>query len=435
MTTTSPPSGSPPPQEGRQAIQRRTVALLSVVQVLSGVGMGATVTVGSLLAAQLAGTAWAGSMTTVATLGTALAAMPLARLAMARGRRTALSAGLALAAFGSITAIAAATWGSFLLLLVAGVLMGLGGAVNLQARFAATDLSEARHRGRDLSLVVWMTMVGAVAGPNLLGAGAVVAGWLGLPELSGIFIFSTTGMLLAMVVLLVGLRPDPYLLAQRDAAASAAADAGADAVIAQPGVPGRQSLRASFADITSRPIAAAGLLAIVCAHAVMVGVMSMTPVHLAGHGASVTIIGLTISLHIAGMYALSPLMGLLSDRIGSKAVVLGGLATLVAAVLLAGLGDHQHAAVTAGLILLGIGWSAASVAGSVLVVDGVPPSARLGTQGLSDALMSLAGAAAAASAGLVLAALGYLGLNLVAGALVVVVAAAFLRLLATHKGA
>lgn len=427
MTTTSPPSGNPPPHEGRQAIQRRTVALLSVVQVLSGVGMGATVTVGSLLAAQLAGTAWAGSMTTVATLGTALAAMPLARLAMARGRRTALSAGLAMAAFGSITAIAAATWGSFPLLLVAGVLMGLGGAVNLQARFAATDLSEARHRGRDLSLVVWMTMVGAVAGPNLLGAGAVVAGWLGLPELAGIFIFSTTGMLLAMVVLLVGLRPDPYLLAQRDAVASAA--------IAQAGAPQRQSLQDSFAEISSRPVAAAGLLAIVCAHAVMVGVMSMTPVHLAGHGASVTIIGLTISLHIAGMYALSPLMGLLSDRIGSKAVVLGGLATLVVAVLLAGLGDHRHAAVTAGLILLGIGWSAASVAGSVLVVDGVPPSARLGTQGLSDALMSLAGAAAAASAGLVLAALGYLGLNLVAGGLVVVTAAAFLRLLATRKGA
>lgn len=415
-----------PPSAQQQTVRRRTIALLSAAQVLSGLSTGAMVTVGSLLAVDLAGTAFAGSVATLMTLGTALAAMPLAQMAMRRGRRTALSAGLALAALGAIVAIASAVLASFPLLLLGGLLMGLGGAVNMQARFAATDLSSPGTRGRDLSLVVWMTMVGAVAGPNLLGAGGVVAGWLGLPPLSGIFVFSAAGTLLAMVVLLVGLRPDPYLLARQIAAQGKAAGT-ADAA------PPSRDLRSAFAEIARQPVAAAGLLALVTAHGVMVAVMSMTPVHLSGHGASVTIIGLTISLHIAGMYALAPLMGWLTDRLGGGRVVAIGLAILVTAVLLAGLGGRQHAVVTAGLVLLGLGWSAVSVSGSVLLVDGVPASSRLGAQGLSDALMSLAGAGGAASAGLVLSVAGYPGLNVVAGSLVLLAAFVFARWLTRAK--
>ena len=51
----------------------------------------------------------------------------------------------------------------------------------------------------------------------------------------------------------------------------------------------------------------------------MVAVMAMTPVHLLHHGASLTIIGLTISLHVAGMFALSPVFGILADRVGRVA--------------------------------------------------------------------------------------------------------------------
>ncbi|WP_235865994.1 MFS transporter [Serinibacter arcticus] len=147
--------------------------------------------------------------------------------------------------------------------------------------------------------------------------------------------------------------------------------------------------------------------------------MSMTPVHMEGHGASITLVGLTVSLHIAGMYALSPVMGAAADRFGGPRVLIGGLAVLALATLTAGLAGPHHAATTAGLVLLGLGWSAATVAGSAMIARTVPGAERVTVQGLTDSLMSLAGAGGGALAGVMLALTGYGGLNAGAGALAV----------------
>ncbi|RQP09181.1 MAG: MFS transporter [Microbacteriaceae bacterium] len=402
-------------------VQRRTLLLLSLAQVLSGVGAGAVVSTGSLLAVELSGSeAWAGSVTTTMTLGAAIASAVLMRAAMARGRRVALSAGLLVGAAGAAGVVLAAVTGAFWLLVAAGVLIGFGSAVNLQARFAATDLSEAEHRGRDLSLVVWMSTIGAVAGPNLVGAGGSLAAALGIPALSGLFVISAAGMLLGMAVVWVGLRPDPYLvLTGRQPLAGAELTAAPALTVQRPGP--RQGIRALWSHPTSR----AGLIGIVAAHAVMVAVMSMTPVHLTGHGASITIVGLTVSLHIAGMYALAPVMGVLTDRLGGRIVAAAGMVTLLVSVLLAGFSGDAHLVTVIGLILLGLGWSAATVAGSAMIVAATPVAERVAAQGASDTLMSLAGAVGGLLAGVALAAIGYLGLG-VASAVIVLITLAVL---------
>ncbi|MGO1316647.1 MAG: MFS transporter [Cellulomonadaceae bacterium] len=403
-------------------VHARTIVLLSGAQMLSGLGAGAVLSVGSLLAVELSGSeAWAGSITTTSTLGAAIASMPLARLAATRGRRVALSAGLLLATLGALIAVAAAVTGVFVVLLVAGALLGVGSAVNLQARFAATDLSEPHRRGRDLSLVVWMGTVGAVAGPNLIGAGSALGRTIGVPELSGLFVIGAVGMAGGMCLLWFGLRPDPYLLA----AELTGTGSGAPPSISGPAATSRSrdGLRVAWRAVTARPVATAGLIGIVVAHAVMVAVMSMTPLHLDGHGASVTVIGLTISLHIAGMFALAPVMGLATDRFGGRAVVLAGMAILLVAVLVAGLSGHDHRLTTIGLILLGLGWSAATVAGPTMVVAHVAATEKVTVQGLSDTLMSLAGAGGGAASGMIMAATGFAGLGYVAGATVVIASA------------
>ena len=136
-------------------LRRRVIVLLSTAQVLSGLAAGSVVSVGSLMAVKLAGSdAWAGSVTTASTLGAAVSSLALARLAASRGRRISLVAGLGLASLGAASIVLSAVLSSFLLLLVGGALMGVGSAANLQARFAATDLSTARTRARDLALVV-----------------------------------------------------------------------------------------------------------------------------------------------------------------------------------------------------------------------------------------------------------------------------------------
>ena len=150
----------------------------------------------------------------------------------------------------------------------------------------------------------------------------------------------------------------------------------------------------------------------------MVAVMAMTPVHLVNHGASLAIVGFTISLHIAGMYALAPVFGILSDRIGRIPTILVGQVILLASLLVTGFGSENETAVVIGLVLLGLGWSAATVAGSTLLSESTIIEKRAARQGVSDLVMSGSGAAGGALAGVVLAFLGYSGLSFVALALV-----------------
>lgn len=401
-------------------MQRRTIALLSLAQVLSGIAAGSVVSVGSLIAVELSGSrAWSGSVATSATLGAAFASLLLARLALARGRRTSLATGLAVASLGALGVVLAAVVASFPLLLVSGALMGFGSAVNLQARFAATDLSDAGSRARDLSLVVWMSTVGAVAGPNLVRYDDAVAGALGLPTLAALFVLAAAGMIAAMLVIWIGLRPDPLVvsLSLLDPADVVPAAPPLDPPAPHPTQ--RAQLAAALAILRAHPSASAAVVAVLAAHAVMVAVMSMTPVHMEGHGASITLVGFTVSLHIAGMYALSPVMGAATDRFGGPVVLVGGLSALAVATLVAGLAGPHHAATTAGLVILGLGWSAATVAGSSMIARTVPGTERVTVQGLTDSLMSLAGAGGGALAGVALALVGYGGLNAGAGALAV----------------
>lgn len=383
-------------------IRRRSHAVIIAGQALAGIGMGATFSAAALLAERLSGSAaWSGTATTLSTLGAAAAAVPLAALARRRGRSPALATGAGLAALGAATGLVATALGIFPLFLVAMGLLGVGTAVNLQSRFAATDLSEPGSRGRDLAVVVWSTTLGAVLGPNLIGPGDALGLRLGLPELAGVFLFTLAAQLLAMVLYRVALRPDPLLTAER-----LGVERGTTAVEAR--TADRNGVRT-------------GILSLALSHATMASVMAMTPVHLVDHGATLQIVGLTISLHVAGMYGLSPLWGVLSDRLGREPVIGLGQGMLLAALLMTSFGAESSGWVLAGLILLGLGWSASTVAASGLVADSADPLRRTVVQGRADLSMSLAGAVGAGSAGVVLALIGYAGLSLVATALVAVV--------------
>ena len=419
-----------PMDPGARRVQRRTVLLLSLAQVFGGLGTGSTVSIGSILAVELSGSsAWAGSVATVMTLGAAASALPLASLAERRGRRAGQVAGLSAALAGAVLMVLAVVSGLFVLLVLGSAGIGIGTAASLQARFAAVDLATAEHRGRALSTVVWAVTVGAVAGPNLIQPGTVVGTLLGLPPIAGPFVISGAGLLIAAVLLFAGLRPDPLLLARQLAAASIVPTVPGDGERPAAAAPrSRGSLHRGLKAIRGSRTALLAVSAVVAAHAVMVGVMSMTPLHLqhlvegpgqhAGHiaaGDVLVIIGFTISLHIAGMFALSPLMGWLTDRAGRLETIIIGFMLLIAAVAVAGLGESSTGAVAVGLVLLGMGWSAATISGSTLLAESVGREVRVAVQGVSDMLMGAAGAVGGAASGLVLGYAGYLGLNLLGG--------------------
>jgi MFS family permease len=378
--------------------QKKTIRVLTAGQVLSGFGLGSTLSIGSLLAAQLSGSpAWAGSAATFSTLGAATWAIPLARLAFARGRRVSLATGAAIAITGASLVITAAAVHFFPLLLVALFLLGAGSAVGLQARFAATDLPSNRSTGRDLSIVVWATTFGAVIGPNLFGPGEIVGHALGLPTMTGPFVFTILAQIAASTVFWLGLRPDPLLVAKQLNSAK---------------TKGKTSFATAIATLRKYPKAAFAISAIALSHMVMVSVMSMTPIHMKSMGFDLVVVGFTISLHIAGMYAFSPIFGWLSDKLGRVQTVILGQGIYVAALAIAGFGQDDRTLVTIGLFLLGLGWSASTVGGAALLTATLPVEEKTNVQGLSDSLMNLSGAFGGAIAGSILAGFMFVGLNL-----------------------
>lgn len=385
--------------------QRRILSTLAAAQVIGGIGNGAGLAVGALLMRDVTGsTALAGAATLLLTVGAAAATLPLAAMAARRGRRPALTCGWLIGALGAaVTILGAQT--QWVALLAAGLIcFGVSTAANLQSRFAATDRAVPERVAGSLSLVMWATTIGAVSGPNLIGPGSAVADVLGLRALAGPMVFSAGAFALAGVVTWLFLRPDP--LAERPGSAA-----------------GRGGPRAAWPHLRGTTLFA--VLTIGAAHAVMVAVMSLTPVHMEDHGSSWELIGFTISLHIAGMFALSPVFGWLADRMGARAVILFGQATLALSLVLCATAGADHARISVGLTLLGVGWSATVIAAAALVTLSTPAEAKPAVQGTADLTMSSCGALGALLAGVVVANWGFEILNWVAFALVlpVVVAA------------
>ncbi len=389
------------------AVQRRTLRLLFVTQIISGVGVAVGASVGALLAADIAGVGMSGLAQSAAVIGTALFAVPGTAIVERWGRRLSLAAGYFVAAAGAMIVVFAAMQGSIPLMFLGFFLFGGATTANLQARYAAVDLAPAAVRGRHLSIIVWATTLGAVAGPSLAPVAGTSVADFGVPTLAGPYFFSALLLALATVLLMVFLRPDPAVVAREQLGRSSTA----------PAAP-RGGMRAARGFVLSHAAARLGVTAMAVGNVVMIGVMAMTPVHIkgAGHDAAHTlgIVGVVLSFHIAGMYAFSPVFGWLTDRLGRRPVIFAGIALLLAACALAGSAGHGTAQLAAGLMVLGLGWSATMVAGSTLLSESIPVELRASAQGLSDLVMGLAGASAGAISGLILAAWGYPTLTLLA---------------------
>ncbi|NDB18140.1 MAG: MFS transporter [Actinobacteria bacterium] len=394
------------------AHQQRSRRTLASAAVFAGVGIAGTTPAGSLLITDISGSEHLAGLTqTFGLIGAATASMVLVRLTERGGRQLALRTGYLVGIAGAITAITAGAARSPMLLLLGALMVGWAVAAGFQARFAAVDLAAPEHRARDLSVVVWGSTVGAVLGPNLLEPSGSLARLLGLPELTGPYIIAIASLLIAAGILTAFLRPDPYLLVRRAQAQTATTDQGS--ACAAPARHQRR-FRTGVRLAAANPSARLGISAVVLGHVAMVSIMVMTPVHMKHVDVSLTVIGLVISVHIAGMYALSPVIGWLADRVGRAATIACGAVTLISAAVIAGTAaDHDSWRLGFGLLLLGVGWSMTLIAGSTLLSEeSIPSQERTAVQGTSDLVMSASAAAGGAVAGVIIAVWNYLVLCL-----------------------
>jgi MFS family permease len=390
----------------RARLQRRTLGIIVLSQLFSGAGLAAGIAVGALLAEDMLGTdALAGLPIALFTLGSAAAAVIVGAISQRRGRRVGLVAGFLAGGAGSAGVVAAATIGSVPLLFASLVVYGAGASTNLQARYAGADLASPARRGTAVSIVMVSVTLGAVAGPNLLAPMGEVAASVGVPALAGPFMLAAAAYTSAGLVLFLLLRPDPLLTA------IAIGTAGA----AQP----RRSSADNRLDLTGRDRGVVvGATVMVLTQIAMIAIMTMTPVHMTGHGHGLSAVGFVIGAHIAFMFLPSPITGVLTDRLGRIAVAVSAAVILLAAGLVAALAPGDSLAwIAVALALLGLGWNAGLISGTALVVDAAPLAVRARVQGRVDLLIALAGSSGGAMSGFVVAGAGFSALALAGGAL------------------
>ncbi len=390
----------------RLRVARRRI-LWSLV---AGVGLGSTgyiaaVTIATIVARELAGSsAWAGVPGAAVVLGSAAGSTLLSALMVRRGRRVGLTVGYLLGALGAALSAAAVIARSFPLLLLATVLMGFANSSSQLSRYTAADMFPSARRASAIGTVVWGATVGAVVGPNLVTFAGDLAGSIGLPALSGAYLVALLFVGAAALLSLALLRPDPYQLADESSQ--------------HPN--GDRPTSAPLGELLRRPTVLAAVIALVVGQIVMVLIMTMTPLHMTEHGHGLAAVGLVISAHTFGMFALSPISGRLTDRLGSLPVIFLGLGTLGVSAILAAVAPPEGGALLfVALFLLGYGWNLAFIAGSALLASGLALHERTRLEGVTDTLIWSSAAAASLTSGLVMAVASFAALGLLSLALVI----------------
>lgn len=380
----------------RVELQKRTLRILVAGQVVAAAALSAAVTVGAFVIQDILGqdTPWGGMSSATFTMGSAFMSQVLARKMSRKGRRVGLQYGYSLAIIGGIIAGFGVNRNSLMFFILGLFLYGSGQASNLLSRYAAMDLAAPEQRSQAMSYILFGSTFGAVFGPVLIQpaekVGEDIFGW---STYTGPWIASACFFAFALLNVAIRLRPDPLEVS--------------GGLISQQGVGVvTPNLGVAFRTIFGIKNARVALTAMVISQVTMVAVMTMTPVHLKLHGHE-DVSPYVISLHIAGMYAFSPLVGKFADRRGKLLSISVGGVLLLAATVMAALAGEAATLLWPSLWLLGLGWSFGLIGGSSLLVESVPEKTRVTVQGAADLTMSFCGGLAGFSSGFIRKAFGF----------------------------
>jgi MFS family permease len=297
---------------------------------LMNAAMVAASAVSAILIADDLGPALAGLPNTAGVLGTAVGAMAVGRWTSRFGRAQALRTGYGVGVAGGASTVLAAVGAPVALLFVGMFLLGVGNAASLLSRYAAADAVPLARRARAMSTVIWASTLGAAGGPFFMAPSQSFASGFGLPAIAGPFLLALAAVFAALV-----------------AATYIRRTSSTDSPQVREASGGRPVLLA------------AGVM--IVGHLVMVSVMTAVPVHTHLHHEGLGLLGLMLSVHTLGMFALSPLTGWAIDRFGPRAVTLAGLVGLLVSAVLVTRGGLVF---TPALFLLGYAWNLCYLGGS-----------------------------------------------------------------------
>ncbi len=387
----------------------RDVWILTVAQALAACGTIMLVTFGGIVGTELAPSPAVATLPlSLSVLGVALSSIPAAMLMQRIGRKPAFVGSAVLATVAALLCAASVATGSFSGLCVAGFLLGANMAFVQQYRFAAAEFVGDADAGRAVSTVMLGTLAAAILAPELGNRSRLLGGW---PEFTGSFVALAVVCALAGLVLLALGHPQArvaFTLRQ----------------VRPLGVVARQ------------PAFIAAVMAGATAYAVMSFIMTATPISMhVIDGQSVDATKSVISVHLLGMFVPSLFSGWLIRLLGVRRLMLTGLASMAACVVISVWVGQHFVHYAAGLVLLGVGWNFLFVGGTTLLTTSYAPSERFRVQGLNDFVVFGTQALASLLAGPAITRLGWQAVNALSVPFLLAMVAAILWLDAKERAA
>jgi len=244
-------------------------------------------------------------------------------------------------------------------------------------RFAATEVSSAARKNTAISYVLAGGVLAAVIGPNLANLS------------KDVFAITYLGIFVAVIVLYLfnGINflcmklPKPVA---RDY---------------------RQNTR-SMIQIASQPKFIVAVASAAIGYAVMVLLMTATPLEMTHQHHQFSDVAFVIQWHVLGMFVPSFFTGHLINRYGAAPIILCGSGLMLGCILLNFSGStvwHFWSA----LLLLGVGWNFMFIGGTSLLTESYSPAESAKSQALNDFVVFSAAACASFSAGALLHTLGW----------------------------
>lgn len=318
-------------------------------------------------------------------LGTVVSTLPASLFMKRVGRRRGFITGASLGGVvGGLLSFGAVAMGSFWLFCAGNLLLGLYQGFAMYYRFAAADVASPAFRSRAISFVMAGGVAAAFLGPwNASAASDLIAG---VPA-GGPYLVIALLALLA-IGLLSQLRVPPS------------------------GEPQPGEASSPLATIVARPSFRVAVLAGAVGYAIMILVMTATPLAMRSRGFEMSQVAFIMQWHVLGMFAPSFFTGGLIARYGFPRILLAGTLLLTGTVLVANLGASL-AHFWVALVLLGIGWNFLFVGGSALLSTVHSEAERGKVQGVNDLIIFSLVALGSLMAGALLHRLDWGALNLV----------------------
>ena len=339
-----------------EAASRRNVWILVAAQAILGAQMPLHFTIGGLSGQMLAtDKCWATLPISMTVLGSMLTAPWLSQVMQKLGRRPGFLIGATGGAVGAGINAYALWIGSFPLLLLGSLFIGIYMSAQGFFRFAAADTASDDFRPKAISFVMAGGLVSAVVGPQLV---KITADSFAVPFVGAYLAVIAINVVGSLIFIGLSI-PKPKAK--------------------DPNAPqGRSRL-----ELLKEPRILVAMICAMVSYALMNLVMTSTPLAVVGCGYTSAHASDVVMAHVLGMFVPSFFTGHLIARFGVERIIATGLTILLAAgaVALSGV-DILH--FYGALILLGIGWNFGFIGATAMLTMNQRPEEQGRVQGMND---------------------------------------------------